>query len=68
MSYLRLQDEKENVHLAFMLGKARVAPLKQTIPLLELTAAVLAVKVDRMLKRELLIDLIWSCFWTDRLC
>ncbi|XP_035989853.1 uncharacterized protein LOC118561756 [Fundulus heteroclitus] len=49
-----------------MLGKARVAPLKQTtIPRLELTAAVLAVKVDRMLKRELCIQLNSSCFWTD---
>nr|XP_054607751.1 uncharacterized protein LOC129167238 [Nothobranchius furzeri] len=66
VSYLRLQDEKGNVHLAFMLGKARVAPLKQTtIPRLELTAAVLAVKVDRMLRKELSLDLTYSYFWTD---
>ncbi|KAK7909879.1 hypothetical protein WMY93_014563 [Mugilogobius chulae] len=66
VSYLRLQDESGNVHLAFMLGKARVAPLKQTtIPRLELTAAVLAVRVDRMLKQELSLQLEGSCFWTD---
>lgn len=66
VSYLRLQDKKGRVHLAFMLGKARVAPLKQTtIPRLELTAAVLAVKMDRMLKKELTLSLSSSCFWTD---
>lgn len=66
VSYLRLQDEGGRVHLAFMMGKARVAPLKQTtIPRLELTAAVLAVKVDRMLRKELSLQLSSSCFWTD---
>ena len=54
------------MHLAFMLGKARVAPLKQTtIPCLELTATVLAVKVDKMLTKELQLQLEESCFWTD---
>ena len=38
-------------YVSFMLGKARVAPLKQmTIPRMELAAAVLAVKVDKMLR------------------
>lgn len=47
-----------------MQGKARVAPLKQTtIPRLELT--VLAVRVDRMLKKELSVELGTSTFWTD---
>ncbi len=42
--YLRMQNNSSNIHVSFMLGKARVAPLKQvTIPRLELTAAVLAV-------------------------
>ena len=54
VSYLRLTEGKHTVHVAFMLGKARVAPLKQTtIPRLELVAAVLAVRVDRMLRKEL---------------
>jgi hypothetical protein len=35
-----------------MLGKARVAPVKQTtIPRLKLVAAVLAVRVDKMLRK-----------------
>ena len=66
VSYLRLVNQDEQVHVAFMSGKARVAPLKQTtIPRLELTAAVLAVKVDRMLKKELSLRLEESHFWTD---
>lgn len=48
VTYIRLQYNKNKVHIAFILGKTRVAPLKQvTIPCLELTAAVLAVKVDK---------------------
>ncbi|KAK0138923.1 hypothetical protein N1851_024542 [Merluccius polli] len=48
------------------MGKARVTPLKQIIiPRQELTAAVLAVHVDRMLKIELQIPLMESVFWTD---
>jgi len=66
VSYLRLENQDKGTHLAFMLGKARVAPLKQTtIPRLELTAAVLAVKIDNMLRKELSLQLEESCFWTD---
>lgn len=44
----------------------RVAPLKPvSIPRLELTAAVLAIRVDKMVKTELQLDLQDSCFWTD---
>ncbi len=50
------------------MGKSRVAPLKQiTIPRIELTAAVVAAKMDRMLKQELQLQLEDSVFWTDRL-
>ncbi|KAL0196747.1 hypothetical protein M9458_005287, partial [Cirrhinus mrigala] len=46
--------------------KARVAPLKQlTIPRLELAAAVLAVRVNTMLLKELQLPLQRSFFWTD---
>ena len=65
VSYLRLEKD-DRVHVAFLLGKARVAPLKQTtIPRLELTAAVLAVRVDKMLRKELQLKLEKSVFWTD---
>ncbi len=66
VTYLRIQNNHNDIHVSFMLGKARVAPLKQvTIPRLELTAAVLAVRVDTMLTAELQLPLMKSCFWTD---
>ncbi|XP_035996615.1 uncharacterized protein LOC118564030 [Fundulus heteroclitus] len=66
VSYLRLSNHQGQIHICFIFGKARVAPLKQmTIPRLELTAATLAVKVDRMLKKELHLPLSDLTFWTD---
>ncbi|XP_038565592.1 uncharacterized protein LOC119896177 [Micropterus salmoides] len=65
VSYLRLEST-DNVHVSFITGKARVAPLKQlTIPRLELAAAVLAVRVNTMLLKELQLPLQRSVFWTD---
>lgn len=65
-SYLRMQNMEERVYVAFLFGKSRVAPLKPvTIPRLELTAAVVAVRVDKMLQSELQLPLKKACFWTD---
>lgn len=65
-SYIRMENSKNHVHVAFLLGKARVTPLKSiTIPRLELTAAVLATRVDQMLKSEMQLQLSPSMFWTD---
>ena len=56
--YLRCRDENGEFSVNFMMGKARVAPLKSTtIPRLELTAAVTAVKLAQMVKCELHEDL-----------
>ncbi len=53
-------------HCDFMMGKSHVAPLKQTtIPRMKLTAAVVAVNTDKMLKDELEMDLLDFVFWTD---
>lgn len=66
VSYLRLTNHEGRVHCAFMLGKLRVAPLKQmTIPRMELTAAVVAVNIDKMLKKEVQMELQKSAYWTD---
>ncbi|XP_026012642.1 uncharacterized protein LOC113014968 [Astatotilapia calliptera] len=66
VSYLRLSNGKQEVCVSFIIGKARVAPLKQvTIPRLELAAAVLAVRLDKMLSVELNLNLSESVFWSD---
>ena len=65
-SYLRLVDDKNRVHCSFLLGKARVTPLKPvTIPRLELTAALVSVKVSQTLQEELEYDEMNEFFWTD---
>lgn len=54
------------MHLAFLLGKARVAPLKQTTtPCLELTVGVLALRMDQLFHRELNLELETTVLWTD---
>ncbi|KAL3999159.1 4-aminobutyrate aminotransferase / (S)-3-amino-2-methylpropionate transaminase [Sarotherodon galilaeus] len=66
VSYLRLSNSKQEVCVSFIIGKARVAPLKQvTIPRLELAAAVLSVHLDKMLSVELKLNLSESVFWSD---
>ena len=48
VSYLRQENFDGAVHCSFVIGKSRVAPLKQTtIPRLELTAATVAVRTTR---------------------
>ncbi|KAK0138077.1 hypothetical protein N1851_025741 [Merluccius polli] len=66
VSYIRLANKQNVVHVTFVLGKSRVLPLKTiTVLRLELAAAALLVRVDRMLRRELRLDLKPSVFWTD---
>lgn len=59
-------NQRGDVHVSLVMGKARVAPLKQiTIPRMEMAAAVLSIKVDKMLRTELQLKLEDSVFWTD---
>ncbi|KAI3351066.1 hypothetical protein L3Q82_005633 [Scortum barcoo] len=65
-SYLRLQNEEGDVHCVLIIGKSRVSPTKvTTIPRLELSAAVVSVKMSSMLKEELGFTDAEEFFWTD---
>ena len=61
-SYLRMVDENDKIHCSFVMGKARVTPLKSVTVL---TAEVVSVKVSEQLRRELDIDISDEVFWTD---
>ena len=54
-SYLRLTNDRDQIHCSFVMGKSRLRPLKNavTIPKLELTAATLAVRINQVVMREL---------------
>ena len=61
-----MENKARVVCCAFLMGKARVAPLKSvTIPRMELTAATVAVRMDQMMQEEIELQLEPSVFWTD---
>lgn len=65
-SDLEKQPWHTQVHSAFVMGKARVAPLKSvTVPRLEVIAATMASRIDVLWRTELHMDLQDSVFWTD---
>ena len=65
-SYTRFVSPSGKIHVASVTAKSRLAPLKQvSIPRLELSAAVLSVELETLLRRELDVHLIGSTFWTD---
>eukprot|EP00105_Crassostrea_gigas_P026830 XP_011447911.1 PREDICTED: uncharacterized protein LOC105342609 [Crassostrea gigas] len=66
VSYLLLENTDGERHCSFIMGKSHVTPLKQTtIPRLELTAATIAVKTNKMLLTELDMPIDRVIFWTD---
>ena len=66
VAYLRLVDYKDRIHCSFILGRARVAPIREiTIPRLELSAAVVSVQLRESIQRELDMKLDRVMFWTD---
>ncbi len=65
-SYLRMINVKDEIHCTFLIGKARVSPSKIiTIPRLELSAAVVSVRMSNMLREELNLPNVDEFFWTD---
>ena len=68
-SYLRMANGNGDVHCSFVMGKSRLAPLKPvTIPRMELSAAVLSTRLDRMIRDEIEYKIDDSIFWTDSTC
>ena len=65
-SYLRMINGEDKIHCALVMAKSRVTPSRPvTIPRLELTAALLSVKISTFLKKERKYDAISEVFWTD---
>ena len=64
-SYLCIIDTKGFVRCLFLLEKFRLAPIKSiSIPKLELTATVLAIRLSCLLKAELDLPVVLT-FWTN---
>ena len=65
-SYLRFVNEEGSIATSLVMGKSRVAPIKQiSVPRMELTAAVVSVRVSRLLQKELTYPDLRIFFWTD---
>ena len=65
-AYLRIVDPDDSIHCSFVMGKARNASIKFTsIPRLELQAAVLATRLNKMLRKELNLPIQQTKYWTD---
>lgn len=68
-TYLRITDAGGNVKCSFVMGKARLAPIKPvTVPRMELSAAVVATRLEKMSRGELSLPINQSFFWTDSTC
>ncbi|XP_033104397.1 uncharacterized protein LOC117106988, partial [Anneissia japonica] len=69
VSYLRQLNVHGDVCCAIVMAKSRLAPLKSiTIPRMELSAAVVPTRLDRMIKQELMMPIDSSTYWTDSTC
>ncbi|VDI83955.1 Hypothetical predicted protein [Mytilus galloprovincialis] len=65
-AYLRLVDGNDKITCSLVIGKARLAPIKQmSIPRLELSGAVTACRLYQILNDELEIKIDNVTFWTD---
>ena len=64
--YLRMVDNAGHNSCSFIIEKARIAPLKAvSIPRLELTAAVLSIRLYLLVTKELDLPNCNCVFWTD---
>ena len=66
VSYARLVNENGRIHCSFLAGKSRLAHMKQmTMPRLELSATVLAIRMNQILQEEFQLKFDRTAFWTD---
>lgn len=66
VAYLRSQNPQNQVEIAFLLARSRVAPKKQlSIPRLELCAALMGAQLHQVLKSELTLPVRQTFLWTD---
>ena len=58
VTYLRITDRSGNTKCSFVMGKSRLAPMKSvTVPRMELSAAVVATRLDTMSRKELSVPI-----------
>ncbi|KAI4894290.1 hypothetical protein NFI96_004725 [Prochilodus magdalenae] len=66
VAYLKVVDDNSAIHVGFIMGKTKLAPMAvQTVPRLELGAAVLAVEIAELVSGELDVKLDDMRFYTD---
>ena len=66
VAYLRFVNSEGKIWCAFVMGKTRLAPIREiSIPRLELSAAVISVKLRVLVQRELDISIDQVYHWTD---
>lgn len=66
VAYLRTEDSKGQIEVSFLAARSRVAPKKQqTIPRLELCAALTGAQLAAVLQRELTLNISSFRYWTD---
>lgn len=66
VAYLRTEDHQGQIQLTFIIAKSRVAPKRrQTIPRLELCAALNGAQLAKLLETELTLEISRVVMWTD---
>ena len=65
VSYLTTVDEFGSTKVAFLMGKGCLAKENRTISQLELTAAVVSVRLDCLIRKELSLPVGSSYYWCD---
>ena len=66
VAYIRTQKQDEIFQTSFLLGKCKVAPIKQiSVPKLELEAAVLGTRLRTLIETEMTLKFEIVYLWTD---